>query len=243
MGQVGDHGRGLPGERGDAVIPSQDGEQPVRVLVVEPQRLVLDGLCALVAVDPGARVVGAELDGRRGLERCRELGPDVVLLAQTLPRLNGLDATRQIVEGCPDARVIALAEERSRRAVREVLRAGALGYLLRDASGDELRLAIRTVSEGHVHLSRPIVDLVVRDVLESTGGPQRGRAARLSAREREVVQLLAEGRDARQIAADLFISAKTVESHRRRIMTKLGIASVAELTKFAIREGLTPLEK
>jgi DNA-binding NarL/FixJ family response regulator len=159
-----------------------------------------------------------------------------------MPNLNGIDATRKIVGESNDVKVIALSIHSSRRFVTEMLKAGASGYILKECLFDELVEAIRTVLNGGIYLSHKITGVVVDDYVNRLSNKYQPEAPALTAREREVLQLLAEGKSTKQIAQQLHVSSKTIESNRRNIMDKLGIHSVAELTKYAVREGLTPLE-
>lgn len=172
----------------------------------------------------------------------RETVPDIAIMDITMPNLNGVEATAHIRSEFPDVRVIALSMHSNKRFVIDMLRAGASAYILKECLFDELIQAVRAVAAGNTYLSPKIMGVVVDDYVGrvlTTGRPQR---AVLTDREREVLQLLAEGRSTKQIALELHVSGKTVQANRRRIMEKLGIHSVAELTKYAIREGLTSIE-
>ena len=188
------------------------------------------------------QVVAEANDGRSAVQLAQELQPDVVVMDVGMPGLNGIEATRQITNREPDAKVVALSMHSDRRFMGEMLKAGAKGYLLKDGAFEELATAIRSVVANKVYLSPRIADVVVDDYVRRTPGQAAGDTsafAKLTPREREVLQLMAEGRATKEIAMDLKVSIKTVETHRRQIMEKLQIHSVAELTKYAIREGLT----
>jgi len=159
-----------------------------------------------------------------------------------MPGLNGLEVTRHLAQEAPTVRVIILSMHSDRRYVLEALRAGARGYLLKDAGFEDLLVAIRAVHDGRVHLGATVGEQVIRDYVHLSRTGDSGVFAVLSGREREVLQLLAEGLATKEIADRLTLSVKTVESHRKSVMDKLEIHSIAELTKYAIREGLTPLE-
>ena len=186
-------------------------------------------------------VVGEAQNGREALEMAQRLGPDVVLMDISMPDLNGVEAARQMRAAVEGVRVIALSMHSDRQFVSEMLRAGAAGYLVKNSVAQQLPLAIRAVRAGKVFLSPEVADVVVEDFVRNNPG-RGGVFESLSSREREVLQLLAEGKSNKEIAAKLSISAKTVESHRAQLMSKLKLHSVAELTKLAIREGLTSLE-
>jgi len=214
----------------------------IRVLLADDHRLFRDGLRTLLEQRADVEVVGVAVDGQSALIQVGVSRPDVVLMDVSMPGLNGLEATRHLLAAHPDIAVLMLSMHADHRFVAEALRAGALGYVLKDCEIGELREAIRTVYQRRIYLSRSIAEGVVRDFLALTGvGPESAFSV-LSAREREVLQKLAEGSSAKDIAGTLNVSIKTVETHRKNIMDKLNIHSIAELTKYAIREGLTHLE-
>jgi two-component system, NarL family, response regulator NreC len=185
------------------------------------------------------KVVGEAEDGRMTQRLARELVPDVIIMDVAMPDLNGIEATRQIVGELPGIKIIALSMHNDRRFVLNMLKAGASGYMLKDCAFKDLAKAIRVVMSHKTYLSHEVADIVVKDYLSSTAPADSSAFQLLSPREREVLQLLAEGKTSALIADSLHISVKTVETHRQQIMVKLKIKSVAELTKYAIREGLT----
>ena len=187
-------------------------------------------------------VVGQASDGHSTVELARELLPDVVVMDISMPDLNGIEATREIQREAPGVRVIALSMHSAKRYVTEMFRAGASGYLLKDCDFDELARAVRTVAEGKTYVSPSISSVVVEDLVHTEERVEPTAFSVLTQREREVLQLLAEGRTTKQIALRLHISPKTVEAHRLRVMNKLEIDNVAQLTKYAIRHGMTDLE-
>lgn len=213
-----------------------------KILIADDHKIVRDGLRILVEKQPDMVVVGEAEDGRKAVKLALKLVPDVVIMDVTMPSLNGIDATRQIHKEQPHIKLIALSMHSDRRFVTGMLEAGASGYLLKDCAFEELAQAIQGVISNHIYLSSEITDIVVRDyVLKSSAKPSSAYGD-LTDREREVLQLLAEGKSTKQIANSLTVSIKTAESHRRRIMEKLNIHSIAELTKYALIEGLTSLE-
>ncbi len=167
----------------------------------------------------------------------------MVIIDISMPDLNGIEATRQIVAESPGVKVIALSMHSDRKFVREMLSAGASGYMLKDSAFEELDKAISTVNDNQTYLSPGIADTVVKDYLGKIVTDNSAASIALTNREREVLQLFAEGKTTKQIASLLCVSIKTIETHRKQIMDKLGLNSIAELTKYAIREGLTSLEK
>jgi two-component system response regulator NreC len=214
----------------------------VRVLLADDHTIIRQGLCALLEKQPDIKVVGMAEDGRDALKLVKELVPDIVVMDISMPNLNGIDATRKIVDEHIGTKVIALSIHSSQRFVMEMLKAGASGYMLKECLFDELIEAIRTVLNGGIYLSPKITSVVVDDYVKRISTDYHPEGPPLTDREREVLQLLAEGKSTKQIALQLHVSGKTIESNRRNIMDKLGVYSVAELTKYAIREGLTPLE-
>jgi DNA-binding NarL/FixJ family response regulator len=220
----------------------------MRILLVDDHQILLQGLRGMLENHPGYEVVGEAPNGRIAVQMARELKPDAVLMDVAMPDLNGIEATRQIVNESPTTKVIALSMHEDPLFVREMLRAGASGYLLKESAFDELIRALRAVSSNQAFFSPAVARVVMGDYLERVQGkekPEPTTGSRvfdvLSAREREVLQLIAEGNNTRDIAKQLFVSVKTVEGHRRLIMQKTGIKSVADLTRYAIREGLTKL--
>lgn len=214
----------------------------IRVLLADDHRLFRDGLRTLLAQQAGVEVVGVADDGQSALRQVVDCRPNVVLMDISMPGLNGLEATRHLRAEQPDVAVVVLSMHADRRFVVEALRAGALGYVPKDCDISELCEAIRTVHRRQLFLSRSIADRVVRDYLAIAGDRPDSAFSVLSAREREVLQLLSEGRTAKEIAGSLHVGIKTVETHRKNIMDKLDIHSIAELTRYAIREGVTQLE-
>jgi DNA-binding NarL/FixJ family response regulator len=212
-----------------------------RLLLVDDHRIIRQGLRALLAATPGMEVVGEAGDGRTAPQLAQRLKPDVVVMDISLPELNGIDATRQLRAAVPTVKVIALSMHSDERYVAGMLRAGAAGYLIKDGAFEELARAIRAVLAGATYLSPRITGVVVDGCMRLPAAVPGERAA-LTEREREVLQLVAEGRSTKEIAGSLHVSVKTVETHRQHIMERLGLTSVAELTKYAIRIGLTALE-
>jgi len=212
------------------------------ILLADDHRIFRDGLRPLLAGESDLEVVGEADDGLAALALARERRPDLAILDISLPGLNGLEVTRRLTEELPAVRVVILSMHSDRRFVREALRAGARGYVLKDAGFPELLLAVRAAREGRTFLGAAVNEQVIRDYVTLAAADPGSAFAVLSAREREVLQLLAEGCATKEIADRLNLSVKTVESHRKSVMDKLEIHSVAELTKYAIREGLTRLD-
>lgn len=215
----------------------------IRILLADDHKITRQGLRSLLEKQQDMEVVAEAENGRIAVRLAAEMAPDVVIMDVTMPDLNGVEATRQIVETSPDIKVIALSMHSDATFVTEMLKSGAAGYLLKDCAFEELARAIRTVINDKTYLSPSISGVVVEDYIHRISKTEFSGFDVLTDREREVLQLIAEGSSTKQIAIKLHISIKTVETHRRQIMSKLGIHTIAELTKYAIRKGLTSLEK
>jgi DNA-binding NarL/FixJ family response regulator len=213
-----------------------------RVLLVEDRQMVREGVRALLVGVPGLEVVAEATSGREAVQRVRSDPPDVVVMDVRMPDMNGVEATRQIRAVAPHVLVVALSMYSDQRSVTEMFRAGATGYVLKDAGIDELIRAIQTVMDGHMYLSPPIASTIIGLSMQPEGKADPAKTSAMTDRQREVLQLVAEGMSTKEIARRLHLSVKTIETHRGQIMKKLGVFSVAELTKFAIREGITSLE-
>lgn len=214
----------------------------IEILIADDHKIVRQGLRGLLEDETDLLVVAEAADGREAVRLAGELSPDVVIIDVGMPELNGIDATRQIHADCPEARIIGLSMHADRRFVTEMLKAGAVGYLLKDCAFEELVIAIRTVLHDRLYLSQRINEQVILEYVTNLQRAEPTVFSLLSPREREVLQLLAEGESVKLIADRLSISVKTVETYRAQMMEKLDLHSIAELTKYAIREGLTMLE-
>jgi len=214
----------------------------IRVILADDHRIVREGLRSLLEKDPEIEVIAEAGDGIEMLRLVQEMSPQVVVMDVAMPHLNGIETTHQILAKYPSIKVLALSMYLDRRFVTGMLSAGASGYLLKDCAFEELVKAIHAVAADRIYLSSKIVDIVVKDYLNRLVKVDTSVFSILTSREREVLQLLAEGKTTREIANHLCLSMKTVEMHRQRIMSKLNTHSLAELTKYAIREGLTSLE-
>lgn len=215
----------------------------IRILVVDDHGIVREGITSFIDREPGMEVAGQAEDGRRAVELAEELQPDVVVMDLTMRGMSGIEATRLIAVRCPNTRILALSMQSDRRFVVGALAAGACGYLLKDCAFEELGRALRVVTAGKVYLSPGVAGTVVDSLVRDPSSSPPSRLSLLTAREREVLQLTADGRSLKTIASMLNISDKTAETHRNNIMRKLNIDSVAGLTKFAVREGLSSLDE
>jgi two-component system response regulator NreC len=216
----------------------------IKVVLADDHQIVRHGLRSLLSAEPDIKVVGEADNGRAVVRLVQELSPQVVIMDISMPDLNGIEATRQILSDFSGVKVIALSMHSDSLFVLNMFKAGASGYLLKDCALEELVKAVRTVMNRKIYLSPSISDIVIKDFVIGWSPEDSSSSAYsiLTAREREVLQLMAEGKTTNQMAESLCISVKTVEAHRKQLMTKLDIHSVAELTKYAIRQGLTTLE-
>lgn len=214
----------------------------IRLIIADDHKMFRDGIRPLLERHPELSVIGEAADGHELVDMVESLRPDMVVADISMPGLNGIEAARRIREIDPTIRVAMLSMHADRRFVLESLKAGATAYLLKDDGFEELVRAIPRVMAGQVVFADSIGQQVVKEYLAVVRSEESSAFARLSPREREVLQLLAEGRSTREIASVHRVSIKTVETHRKNIMDKLNLRSVAELTKYAIREGLTSLD-
>ena len=213
----------------------------VKILLADDHKIVRDGLRDLLSRQTNIQVVGEADNGRITVQSVRKLIPDLVIMDIAMPELNGIEATRQIKSINPDTKIIALSMHSDRRFISEIFKAGASAYLLKESAFEELVKAIRSVMRNQTYLSPQIASQVLKDYLKLSDSDNTSVFSILSPREREVLQLLAEGKSTKEIADNLNVSVKTIETHRQQIMEKLNIHNIAELTKYAIREGLTTL--
>ena len=214
-----------------------------KILIADDHALFREGLRSLIAKRDDLLVVGEAGDGRTAVQLAHDLKPDLVVMDISMPELNGIEATRQILQDRPSTRIIALSQHSDRRFVKEMFKAGASAYLLKHCAFEELHAAFEAVLGGRNYVSSRIADLVIEDyVQDGSVAPAATGIASLTPREREVLQLLAEGKATKEIATRLHLSGKTVDTHRRNLMGKLNIDNIADLTKYAVREGLTSLE-
>ena len=216
----------------------------IKIILADDHQIIREGVRSLLDKEPDMEVIGEAKNGREAVEMVVRLLPDVVVMDIGMPDLNGMEATRHITEQASDVKVLALSMHSDRQFAAGILAAGASGYLLKDSAFEELAEAIRSIVRGQCYLSPGITGVVLNDYVERMANPSNCLPfAMLTKREREILQLLAEGWATKRIAEELHVSIKTVETHRQHIMDKLELRSLADLTKYAIREGLTSLEK
>lgn len=215
----------------------------ITVFLADDHAVVRDGLRALLEAQPDISVIGDAANGREAVRLVAQLCPNVVVLDIAMPDLNGIEAARQIREVCPSAQVIILSMYSTTEHVFRALQAGACGYLLKESAGIEVVNAVRAVHASHRYLSQKVSDRLIDNYIHQRQAAEaKGPLARLSPREREILQLVVEGKSSVEIAGILSLSLKTVETYRSRLMHKLGISDLPALVKFAIQHGLTPLE-
>lgn len=213
----------------------------IKIILADDHKIIREGLKALLEKQEGMEVIAEAQDGISTVRLTKRLLPDIVIMDIGMPDMNGIDATRSIISETQGVKIIALSIHSDRRFVLEMLKAGASGYLLKDSAFEELALAINTVISGQPYLSPKITDVVIKEYIHTIPKNEESAFTTLSKREREVLQLIAEGKSTKQIASYLNVSVKTIETHRQQIMEKLNIHSIAELTKYAIKEGITSL--
>jgi two-component system, NarL family, response regulator NreC len=212
----------------------------VKILLADDHTMMRDGLRAVLEKE-GLLVIAEAATGREAVALALRLRPDVVVMDVSMPELNGIDATKRLVAELPGTKVIALSMHSDRRYVIAMFAAGAMGYLLKNSASEELIQAVRAVARNHKYVSPSVAGVVVDNAIGSAGHVAPSERT-LSSREREVLQLIAEGHSSKEIARRLELAVPTIETHRRQIMAKLNIRTVAELTKYAIREGLTSID-
>ena len=212
----------------------------IKILVADNHGILRQGIQALIEKQKDMEVVGQADNGLMAVEMTRQLSPDVVLMDVTMPLLNGIEATRQIRSEQPQVKVLALTVHAEREFVLDMIRAGASGYMLKECVFDDLVIAINAVVSGKAYLSPEIIGIVLGDIIKNDVSPvAAGACETLTPKERHILQLLIEGKSAKQIALQLGVSVKTIEASRRHIMEKTGVDNLVGLTKYAIRQGLT----
>lgn len=216
----------------------------IKVLLADDHQIIREGLRMLLNAHDRVEVVGEADNGRKVIAMLRKVMPDVIVMDVSMPELNGIETTARIHKEYPSVKILALSMHADRRFIEGMLKAGASGYLVKDCAATELVSAIEFVTTGEIYLSPKIAGKIIKNFLERSSDSDRNSAGvdSLTSREREILQLIAEGNDSKQIAFELCLSPKTVETHRRNIMEKLNIHNIAKLTKLAIKEGITNLE-
>lgn len=214
----------------------------IRILLADDHRVIREGLRSLIDNQPDMEVVAEAENGREAVQLAIELAPDMVIMDIAMPKLNGVDATCQIIKERPGIKILGLSMHTNKQFVSYMLKAGASGYMLKSCAFDELVKAIKAIMSNHMYLAPGVSDLLVKDYVENLPEEKSAICPQLSPREREVLQLIAEGRTTKQIARDLHVSAKTVATHREHIMCKTGLNNIAEMVRYAAQIGLTSFD-
>ncbi len=211
----------------------------IKIVLVDDHKILRDGLRNVIGRHTHMEVTGEADNGRDAIRICEKLQPDIVIMDVSMEGLNGVEATKQITSASPGIKIIGLSMHENKRFILGMFRAGAFGYLLKDSDADELIKAIETVTANKKYISQDISGTILQELMSPTieTNPE------LSSREKEILQLIAEGKSSKEIADILFLSPKTVDVHRRNIMDKLDLHTIPELTKYAIKTGLTPLDE
>ena len=209
----------------------------IKILLADDHKLFIEGLAELIKKRPDIELSGQAKNGLQAIEEAEKIKPDIILMDIAMPELNGIKALKRILAKFPDMKFIMLSMYNSRELIVESLRAGAQGYILKECTSDELYEAIKSVMSGNFYIARSSLAVMVEDYLRLLKADERNSAKLLSEREREVLKLLAGGKNAKEIAYDLSISKNTVDVHRRHIMEKTGCNTIASLVRYAIREG------
>ena len=214
--------------------------EKIKVLIVDDHPVVRKGLWSCLSTKEHIKVVGEAIDGNDAIRKVKELSPDIVLMDVQMPQMDGLAVTEALRKQAPQVKVLILSMQSNRESVLRIIKAGARGYVLKDAPTEELVRAIETVKSGEAFFSQPVAQIALNQYVSDTD--ENKPIAKLSEREREVLGLIAEGKSNKEIAMHLGIGVRTIETHRERIMRKLDIHSVAGLTKFAIANGIVSLD-
>lgn len=213
----------------------------IKLIIADDHKLLIDGLRPLIEKLNDIEIVSVAHDGIEVVQQAMTHKPDIIIMDISMPKLNGIDATRKILRDLPNTKVIILSMHADQRYIQESLRAGAVGYILKESAANEVNRAIAAVRNGEIFFSDSVRDKVIHQYLNWIKEKEEATDSPLSVREREVLQLLAEGKSTKEIAEYLNVSIKTVETHRKQVMDKLDLHSIAELTKYAIKAGITQL--
>jgi DNA-binding NarL/FixJ family response regulator len=215
---------------------------PIKIFLADDHAVVRDGLRSLLETQAEITVVGEAADGREAIRQVKRLRPDVVIMDIAMPELNGIEATQQIRESCPATQVVILSMHASKEHISRALQAGANGFVMKESAGQEVMDAVISVHSGHPYLSQRISETMIEDYVHRRKAAQdKSPLESLSPREREILQLVVEGKTSAKIGEILYLSPKTVETYRSRLMEKLGVKNLPDLVKFAIQHGLIPL--
>jgi DNA-binding NarL/FixJ family response regulator len=217
--------------------------EKLKVLIADDHKIVREGLRMILERESDIQVVAEAENGQTALSLAEEFSPDLVLLDISMPDLNGIEVTQQLLQKKPDLSILILSMCAEKQFVIESLSAGARGYLLKDCAATDLVVAIRNILAGGIHLGQKAAELIVKEYIQPGLAPDAGAKDRLSPREMETLRFIANGKNTKEIAYALELSTKTIETHRQNLMKKLNIHSIAGLVKYAIREGIIPVDK
>jgi DNA-binding NarL/FixJ family response regulator len=215
----------------------------IKVIIADDHKIMRNGLKSMLEKQRDIEIIAEASDGRTTVDLAMKLKPDVIIMDVSMPDMNGIEATRQIIKKSPEIKVVALSMHSDKQFILEMLTAGASGYLLKDCAFHELINAIHSVASNRSYLSPEIADVMIKEYKHVISKESLSVFSLLTSRERQVLQLIAEGKTTKEIAYTLKVSTKTIETYRQQIMYKLDIHSIAGLTKYAVREGLTSIEE
>ena len=214
----------------------------IKILLTDDHKILRNGMRSMIDKEPDLEVVGEAENGITAVQMACDLNPDVVIMDIALPGINGVDATREILSKAPEIKVLALSTYSEKQFIFAMLKAGALGYLVKDCAFEELVSAVRSVVENKIYIAPKVLNIVVKEYLNHKSEELPKDDIQLTPRERDVLRLITKGRNTKEVASELYVSAKTIETHRQNIMNKLGIHNVAELTLYAVQIGLITLD-
>ena len=214
----------------------------IKILLADDHKILRNGMRSMIEKEPDLEVVGEAENGITAVQMACDLNPDVVIMDIAMPGINGVDATREILSKAPEIKVLALSTYSEKQFIFTMLKAGALGYLVKDCAFEELVSAVRSVAENKIYIAPKVLNIVVKEYLNNKSQELPKDDVQLTPRERDVLRLITKGKNTKEIASELYVSVKTIETHRQNIMNKLGIHNVAELTLYAVQIGLIILD-
>ena len=214
----------------------------IKILIADDHKILRTGMRSMIEKEPDLEVVGEAENGITAVQMACDLNPDVVIMDIAMPGINGVDATREILSKAPEIKVLALSTYSEKQFIFAMLKAGALGYLVKDCAFEELVSAVRSVAENKIYIAPKVLNIVVKEYLNNKSQELPKDDVQLTPRERDVLRLITKGKNTKEIASELYVSVKTIETHRQNIMNKLGIHNVAELTLYAVQIGLIILD-
>ena len=214
----------------------------IKILLADDHKILRNGMRSMIEKEPDLEVVGEAENGITAVQMACDLNPDVVIMDIAMPGINGVDATREILSKAPEIKVLALSTYSEKQFIFTMLKAGALGYLVKDCAFEELVSAVRSVAENKIYIAPKVLNIVVKEYLNHESQELPKDDVQITPRERDVLRLITKGKNTKEVASELYVSAKTIETHRQNIISKLGIHNVAELTLYAVQSGLITLD-